>query len=324
MLLRTATTNLSRRASMLAQFCVKCHDFAPQDVPARLRSKELEAELLFRESIWWEHRRKLNRSLVSQAREATKCSLDEDEFFHEDSDEEDRVDDDDDFVRCSAIKRWRVETIYERLLRTDPAAFDLPQIESDRFAKLLENLRRTERLTSSSAFGFNADVGRIKESVQEVLFHVKTMFERGELSCIRRPLISSRTVLSKGIPSWLVESKKRKILVVVVAHDLYEGQARALVLMDIALGINEEKEVPSDSIHGIVTDYHRWMFLKRTPNEIACCNDFIIEATEDADVARVARRLYGIFEEGINYRCGARGRRSPLWLKRMFYKFTGA
>jgi hypothetical protein len=50
-------------------------------------------------------------------------------------------------------------------------------------------------------------------------------------------------------------------------------------------------------MYGIITDYSRWVFIKRTAKGIKWCREFITERTHDADVARVAGRLHAILEE---------------------------
>jgi hypothetical protein len=268
-----------------------------QDRIARLRADELQAQKLHPGSVWWEHRRSLNKLLVAES----------DTMVEKVSDEDDQNDDDDDddeardekyeaFVPCSAIPWSVAQSIYEFLLLEDPASFGLSRVAGDNLESLLGSLQ-TADAASRSVFDISVAKNRAEWSIQQIILHVVPMLQKGTLRLRISQFLASPLVLAKGAPTITFKRNGRIDLVLVVAHDLFDGQASAFVLMDVALAKNEERGTPTDSMYGIITDYSRWVFVKRTAKGIKWCREFITQRTHDADVARVAGRLHAILKE---------------------------
>ncbi|KAG6963136.1 hypothetical protein JG688_00008286 [Phytophthora aleatoria] len=200
-------------------------------------------------------------------------------------------------VPCRSITWEVVKSAYEPQLRPE-LTIPRPTMSSGNVNKVLTVLRDITTAEGSVFDLRKPPESRQLSSIHALLREIVLIAREDTLHLIANKRLASRDIIAEGVAEFVVRSGNHINLVVITAKrgDIYQAHPEILLLMDVAIAINEENQEPSDGILGVVTDYDRWIYSKRSLGRIDFVRDAIDPRRHDTDVERVAERLHAMLE----------------------------
>lgn len=232
------------------------------------------------QSIWHPHRTQLNALLGKGKRR--------------------RADDEDETkIAASKVPWQRIKHLYK--MRFDVDLFKPKDTirEHTRITKMYADLDDANTLQGSVAA---ADVSeaRRKNSIRPVLSAACLIIGEGETQMHEEARLKSKAVVVSAVADFMIVRKKRKILVVEAKDWAFEnGQAQEALMMDVAIAVNEQNDEPNQEILGVLTNYEKWYFYKRTLTGIDYAVAYIrLGEHEHEDALAIVNRIMCMLATG--------------------------